>query len=148
MGDMCWQVSWLAAQTLSPAFPASDQTDPDQWHSWCKLAAYSCGGSPGIAHRALKPFSTHRIPIFTGHNLRRTGTFTIVMCSDQITAVKRESNGCVARKTQAAVARYKNFLLKFRKFRNPKYLARRNVISPKSDSRHLPGMGNVNKNLK
>jgi hypothetical protein len=109
MGDMCWQVSWLAAQTLTPAFPASDQTDPDQWHSWCKLAAYSCGGSPGIAHRALKPFCAHRIPIFTGHNFRRAGTFTIIMCSDRITAVKRRSNKGVARKTQLAASRNMHF---------------------------------------
>ena len=50
---------------------------PSQWHMWTKLAAYSCGGSPGFALVVLRntralcpwfhvPLCTHRIPIFTG----------------------------------------------------------------------------------
>ena len=59
MGDVCRQVSWLAAQTLLPAFP-KDPMRTVQWHMWQQLAAYSCGGSSGIAR-----CRAHRIPIFT-----------------------------------------------------------------------------------
>lgn len=60
MGDMCRQVSWLAAQTLSPTFPTW-LNGAGQWHMWRELAAYSCGGSPGFAC-----FNAYRVPIFTG----------------------------------------------------------------------------------
>jgi hypothetical protein len=60
-----------------------------QWRLWQKLAAYSCGGSPGIALSPIERIGAHRIPIFTGQDLQPAGTFTRSMCSDQITAVKR-----------------------------------------------------------
>ena len=60
-----------------------------QWRLWQKLAAYSCGGSPGIALSPIERIGAHRIPIFTGQDLHPAGTFTQSMCSDQITAVKR-----------------------------------------------------------
>ncbi len=81
MGDMRRQVSWLAAQTLPPAFPTSDQTDPGQWHMWQKLAAYSCGGSPGITFAETR-FSArapdshfHRIPLTRHRNRHETYLF-------------------------------------------------------------------------
>jgi hypothetical protein len=50
------QVSWLAALALPvrlPGYARPCQPDAKSVASWGKLAAYSCGGSPGIGSRAI-----------------------------------------------------------------------------------------------
>ncbi len=52
----------LRLERLSPAFPAHprERARADQWHSWSKLADYSCGGSPGFrTQRFLTVFPFH-----------------------------------------------------------------------------------------
>jgi hypothetical protein len=61
-----WQVSWLAGRRLGP--PSQGQSVPSGIHG-LRLAAYSCGGSYGIASIQ----DAHRIPFYIpcGHHRQR-----------------------------------------------------------------------------
>ena len=58
---------------------------------WWKLAAYSCGGSPGIALLSLTLSNAHRIPIFTGHSFWPRRNRHTRIWSDRLTGVKAVS---------------------------------------------------------
>ncbi len=68
---MCRQVSWLTARTLVSSLPGVDPSGPASGVKWRKLAAYSCGGSPGLRSHPIRtvfPFSPARdLPHWNRH---------------------------------------------------------------------------------
>ena len=98
MGDLCRQVSWLAARTPRPAFPAP--RDWGQWHVCTRLAAYSCGGSHGLWALAAH----YRVPFSPARVVARTGTGTPHKQSDVRSIVKWQHAGPCSRHCVASRA--------------------------------------------
>ena len=67
------------------------------------------GAAPEMRLVPIERIGAHRIPIFTGQDLYPAGTFTQIMCSDQITDVKRGRPPVWRERRRRAAMHYSNY---------------------------------------